>query len=248
MSIKAKISRNFSRAASRYNDSAHLQKDIACQLVKLAKPCISADSHLLDLGSGTGFVAKELGRKIMQADIAFGMCKHATSHSPAICADMESLPFRSDFFDVILSASSIQWADIRLAFSEVSRILKKDGYFIFSTFSEGTLSDIRSSFRKAGINSVLNEFLSEAAVKQHIAVSSLELVSFSSEERKFEFDSISEFLWSIKDIGAGAAERNDDTLNRKKLTEVEDIYKNDFNSDRITANWFVNYYICRRSS
>lgn len=246
--LKVKISESFSKAAEGYNDCASLQRRIAQQLVKSAKPHIEKATNILDLGSGTGFVAECAGKKIIQSDIALGMCKISNDISPTVCADMETLPFKDSSFELILSSSSLQWSDIQNSLKEAKRALSSGGSFIFSTFGYFTLADIRSTFKIANIEPKIHEFLSREEMETLIKNSGFEITSFDTEQISNEFNSLSDMLWSIKQIGAGAGSSKDSPLTKEKLILLEHIYRRNFNSEKIVANWEVFYFICKRSS
>jgi len=87
----------------------------------------------LDLGCGTGNVLK-FGQKYFQraigVDISFNMLKQARqSGLEVIQADILSLPFKSEVFDVVSIFSVLHHIyDYSLVFGQISRILKKEGY------------------------------------------------------------------------------------------------------------------------
>ena len=101
MDEKPFITRDFSKAAEKYNQNAFLQKQVATELCEIIDVEIKKQSEILDLGSGTGFIAKEIGSdyKITQLDIAMQMCKLSAKHAPIICADIEWLPIQDDCFE-----------------------------------------------------------------------------------------------------------------------------------------------------
>ena len=57
---KSKIKSSFNQANQSYNPNAFLQKMVAKNLVDLAKNDILNAKNIIDLGSGTGFVAEEI--------------------------------------------------------------------------------------------------------------------------------------------------------------------------------------------
>lgn len=147
--LKDKISRNFTLAASTYNKVALEQKNCAQVLVhKLVKsfPLLSPNK-ILDIGSGTGFVAEELLRYYPNAqyylnDISNGMLIKAQKklkekqNFSFICGDAEYLDF--DHYDLMISNFSFQWFDnLKTA---MTRYSKKTKTLAFTTLLEGSLA------------------------------------------------------------------------------------------------------------
>jgi ubiquinone/menaquinone biosynthesis C-methylase UbiE len=88
----------------------------------------------LDLGCGTGNVLK-FGKKYFHraigVDISFNMLKQARqSGLEVVQADILSLPFKSEVFDVVSIFSVLHHIyDYSLVFGQISRVLKTEGYF-----------------------------------------------------------------------------------------------------------------------
>jgi len=91
---------------------ARLQQDVLRKLLTQAKPLFPANARILDAGSGTGQLAKELaeGYNIVQLDLAYNMClKSLENGNSAVNGTMESLPFADGSFDVVFSSLALQW-------------------------------------------------------------------------------------------------------------------------------------------
>jgi len=244
--LKLKISENFSRAAENYGSNATLQKQVAENLVQKTAPYLSAKQKFLDIGSGTGFVAQALNRPVIQLDIALEMCRASSQISPAICADMECLPFLDSSFNIVFSSSSVQWADMKLCFAEVNRVLAEGGYFIFSTFGEQTLSDIKASFKIANIEPKLNPLPANEEIKRMVEIAGFSVVSSHEETCEESFNSLADMFRSITDIGAATSAVNENSITKDKLILVEDIYRRNFSAESIKASWQIQYYICKK--
>ena len=94
----------------------------------------------LDLGSGTGKMAVELGLRAPNTKESITLLdpiskmarvsKSRTGNDPVV-AVFEYLPFRKESFDAATAGFSIRDAkDLKLAFAEVRRILKQKGKFL----------------------------------------------------------------------------------------------------------------------
>ena len=113
----------------------------------LEKPCmINAvsnikDKTLLDIGCGSGEHIKEYlkkGAKAEGVDISSTMIEIAKKNLPNIelkVGTISNLPFQKKF-DVVTSSLTMNYVnDLKKAFAEVSRVLKKGGMFYYSDFS-----------------------------------------------------------------------------------------------------------------
>lgn len=113
----------------------------------LEKPCmINAISNikgktLLDIGCGSGEHIKEYlkkGAKAEGVDISSTMIEIAKKKLPNIqfkVGSISKLPFKKKF-DVVTSSLTMNYVpDLKKAFAEVSRVLKKGGMFYYSDIS-----------------------------------------------------------------------------------------------------------------
>jgi malonyl-CoA O-methyltransferase len=109
---KKKVARSFSRAAATYDSVAQLQRDIGAQLFTQLPGELTAQSVVLDLGSGTGFFTRQLAVKypesqVVGLDIAEGMLHYAAQQQKEItwlCSDAELLIVSISFFPVSRSS------------------------------------------------------------------------------------------------------------------------------------------------
>ena len=94
---------------------------------------------ILDLGCGTGLLTQKIknwGGQVIGIDPAEKMIELATLDSPEIdfkVGPAEALPFGERAFDVVASSLVMHYIqDLTKPFSEVSRVLKPNGTFVFS--------------------------------------------------------------------------------------------------------------------
>ena len=113
----------------------------------------------LDIGCGTGALSNSLACKyphvnFFGCDLSLPMLFKARERLQGknirlLSSDCEFLPFRNSRFDQVISSLTYQWIpDIERAFSEVWRILKPKGLFIFSILGPRTLEELRASYKK----------------------------------------------------------------------------------------------------
>jgi len=219
--IQGRIADSFSKSAEHYDKYAKLQQRVADKL--LASLPERNLGTVLDLGCGTGYVGRRLAansEQVVQADLSRSMLSRARFEtSLAVQADIQSLPFKSSGFDVVLSSLAMQWCEPnRALFDEIYRVLKPGGYAIVNTLLPGTLASLDEAALRAGLGRRVNTF------KAHgIWLDAAELSGFEVHSDTFfapvEATSFSELMRHLKGVGANCSiERTGGTLTR---TDIE---------------------------
>ena len=97
------------------------------------------NKRVLDLGCGTGIYAnilKSYGANVYGIDTSLGMITIAKSYAPGIdfrVGSVYKMPYKSNYFDVIVSAFVFQhFENIDKALKEIRRVLKTNGIYVFS--------------------------------------------------------------------------------------------------------------------
>lgn len=111
-----------------------------------------AGDNVLDLGSGTGRMARRLaanGVKIVMVDVSKPMLKQASKEVKAhsldsrislILADVNHLPFKRRLFKKAFSLRVVfHLKNTRQMFIEVNRVLENNGQFVFDTINRRSL-------------------------------------------------------------------------------------------------------------
>jgi ubiquinone/menaquinone biosynthesis C-methylase UbiE len=103
---------------------------------------VQSGTRVLDVGCGTGLtlvLAAERGAHVAGIDITEGLLDVARERLPAAdlrVADMESLPFDDESFDVVLGVNSFQFAcDPMRALDEAARVCSPSGAVAASLFA-----------------------------------------------------------------------------------------------------------------
>lgn len=165
---KRLIAESFSRAAPTYDKAAALQRTVGSNLLgRLPRDFVPGD--ILDLGCGTGHFTRALAAcfdtPVIGLDLAEGMLRHANEHSPGldhwITADAERLPLRSESRDLIFSSLAMQWCPrLDQALAEAWRVLRPGGCLAFNTLLEGSLEELRQSWKAVDNLVHVNSFMS----------------------------------------------------------------------------------------
>jgi malonyl-CoA O-methyltransferase len=167
---RKRLRASFERASSRYDSGAHLQTQVAEELLERLAAFRFEPRVVLDLGSGTGRVTRELKRRYPRAlvialDLAPGMLREARRYQrlwrrfARVCGDAQRLPLKDGSVDVLFSSLMLQWCEpLDAALAEVRRVLKGSGFFAFSTFGTDTLQELRSAWAQADGYNHVNHF------------------------------------------------------------------------------------------
>jgi malonyl-CoA O-methyltransferase len=236
---------NFEQGAKNYEKCSPIQNLAASKLCKIAKPFIAQNSQILDLGSGTGFISKELKTPIFETDLAFEMLnKNKKSSSIKVQSDFENLPFKDNSFDVLISSFSLQWlCNFNKSFAHFFSLLKENGFFIFCLPCDGSLSELKS----ANIFS-FNQLPEAETIKKSLQESGFSEVFFEKETFKQSFESGVDAIKSIKKIGANYSKKNQKIITKTDLLEFNKNCLKNFgtNNRKIEISWLVSYFIFRK--
>ncbi len=216
-SHKQKIIASFSRSAGQYDRHADIQKRMRRGLLKLVPV---GCGRILDLGSGTGELAKELTGRIIGIDIAPGMVRVAKQKNKRKnvsfkVADAERLPFKRESFDLVVSNASVQWMNLRRAAKEAARVLRSNGEFCFATFGPKTLKEVK----KAGLS--VNDFPDQHRIKQLLS-KYFNRTIITAKLIKKKYRNIFELFKYLQAIGAQSPRRvaRRGLLTRRALTRM----------------------------
>lgn len=100
---------------------------------------IKSGDRVLELAAGTGefsrllirddihYVASDISTKSLEA---LTRRFHNSSLVSTVAADMESLPFESHYFNVVVCAGGLSYGSNSLVMNEIYRVLKTNGHFI----------------------------------------------------------------------------------------------------------------------
>jgi len=223
------IAKNFSLGAKTYDEAAQVQLASAEELVGFILPYLKKDVQILDLGSGTSFIAKQLvSHEITEVDISAEMLnswRDRPSNVKAIQADFENLPFAENSFDLIISSFALQWiSDFEKNFLRFFSLLKPSGIFAFCLPTQGSIEEL------AAFN--INEFPSNSLIKNALKKSGFNEKFFAQKTIQQNFRTNREALRFLKKIGANSPAKT-------KLPLKGSAYKNAGKS----LSWHISHFI-----
>lgn len=259
------VRRNFSCHAEEYDRYAQVQKRVAVRLLELLLPHLQPGTRALEVGTGTGELARRLLRltsdvDLVVSDLAHGMTRHAAETLgglPAVDADAQALPFRDCRFGLVLSASVFQWLnDLPSALAEVQRVLRPGGVLAFAMYGERTLWELRQAHRlavqEAGgeQDSHAHTFPGEAEVGQALAAAGLQPLQLFAEDEVELHPDVAALLRSLKKIGAqnANAQRPAGLASRRVMRRLGSLYAERFGqgAQGIPATYHVIYGLARK--
>ncbi len=248
---KRQIRQSFANASHSYDAMASLQRQVGRELiVKLALP---DDGLVVDVGCGTGFFTQQLRdrallKNVLALDIAMPMLLKARQRLsdnavPLLCADAEQLPFASHCLDGLVSNLALQWClDLDSMFTEVRRVLRANGQFIFSTFAKSALCELKAAWAEVDDYPHVNDFCSLFEIKQHMQAAGFVDVQLESRIYQVKYSSVIELMRELKGIGAHnvSPARNKRLTTKGQLQALLAAYPKD-KDGQITASYEIIY-------
>jgi malonyl-CoA O-methyltransferase len=177
---KARIRRNFARAASSYDARAVLSREVCSRMLERLDLVRLTPGRILDAGSGTGLVGGVLAQRyprahITQADFSRPMLSMqpragfwletvraalGRGARAAVCADFERLPIRTAAMDLVVSNLALHWSSTpETALAEFLRVLRRGGLLMFSTLGPDSLKELAQASADARGRSPVHRFL-----------------------------------------------------------------------------------------
>ncbi|MEM8735816.1 MAG: methyltransferase domain-containing protein [Planctomycetota bacterium] len=257
---KGRVELQFSRAARRYDKYANVQQRMAEKLfqwwVADNLTCSEPVRRLIDLGCGTGSLLARIeshdpkGWELHGLDLAAGMVQTAGERTAAqlVCSDLESTPFSGQMFEVALSNATMQWCNSSVAFAEVSRILKPQGVFCFSTLGPETLCEWRDALEAIGMDpSRVHRFSDSAAIESALASQGFQVLDQQRALLVDAYPDASALVRSVRAIGASNASSlsNDAYFGRTQYRRFLDALESRADGNGCSATYDAMWFRCR---
>jgi malonyl-CoA O-methyltransferase len=162
--------RRFDRAAASFDSVDFVHRKTAAGLIERLEPVVIEARKILDLGGATGKASHDLrrrfrGSRVIVLDASHEMLRQAAQKkawfSPVsvLQGDAQALPLRTGSLDIAYSNLLLPWInDLTAMFSEVARVLRKGGLFVFSTLGPDSLSELREAWATVDNGQHINLF------------------------------------------------------------------------------------------
>ena len=245
----------FDRASTTYEAAAVLQARVGDELLERLDFFKFEPDIVADLGAGTGRLTGELKRLYKRAtvialDTAPGMLREARKHFglfrrfERVCADARRLPFATASVDVVVSNLMLQWCDdLDVAFAEIRRVLKPDGFFSFTTFGPDTLKELRTAWAAVDDYTHVNTFIDMHDIGDALGRMGLTEPVLDVERVTLTYPDVLSLMRDLKTIGAHnvTAGRARGLTGRARLRQMEAAYEVKRRDDLIPATYEVVY-------
>ena len=209
---KPVIARAFDKA-EQYEEHAHIQRAAARRLAETITTLqIPADSRILEIGCGTGFLSRELAGTLPKARLLLSdLSASMVGRTRSSLGDEEIRYLVMDGerpclsaapgFGLICSSLAFQWFDdLGTALTHLTALLAPGGHLAFATLSAGTFAEWRKAHLESGIRPATRDYPSAAEIAALCppgAQMRIEMQTLVEEHR----DGLS-FLRGLKAIGA----------------------------------------------
>lgn len=248
------IKKNFSRYAVSYDRFADVQNYAGSKL--LEQLGTGQFDNILDVGCGTGNYTKLLQQRFPSASItALDICdkmlgiakgKLDAEKTEFITADAQNVRLNGRF-DFISSNACFQWFDdLDHVLSGYRDILNPGGVILFSIFGPKTFCELSKSLETL-YNKVVpissDAFVDEETISK-ILNENFDKPTIAEDMHKQTYSSLHNLLNTIKYTGTRGGGINGESLGRRRLMELERIYKKRFGD--IVATYQIFYCRAKR--
>ncbi len=157
--FKKNIESTFNAVSNRYDEN----RFFAISAGKMAELIpLTVFSNVLDVSTGTGFVAIEVAKKYRLAnieaiDLSIGMLKQAKKKAQEEDldnitfkhCDVDNIAYRDGFFDIVTCGYALFfYPDMEATYQALCRTIKPGGVFIFSSFTKDAFNPYADLFLK----------------------------------------------------------------------------------------------------
>lgn len=216
---KKRVRASFDRAANTYDAAAVLQTLVREEMFSRLDLIKVKPSNILDAGCGTGYGSFTLQKRfkiaqVFSLDLAFGMLQKTHAQQSVInkllrpkrliCADIENLPIADNSMDMVWSNLALQWCnDLDKSFTEISRLLKPDSLFMFSTFGPDTLKELRVA--TSNDETHVSRFIDMHDIGDALTRNGFNAPVLDVERYTLTYDDVRSVMVDLKSIGANNA-------------------------------------------
>lgn len=250
-----RIRNAFDKAAESYDQAAVLQKEVCKRLLEKLDVVRLSPQWILDAGSGTGEAVRPLQKKYKKAevvvlDLSERMLKKAAGQGVLfrqphqVCANIESLPFAENSFDLLFSSLAMQWCnDLGATLVEFKRVLKPGALLQFATFGPDTLKELRASWQQVDDAVHVNSFIDMHDIGDGLLQAGFAEPVMESEIITVNYQEVDTLMQDLRDIGANvtASGHRQGLLTPNKLKQLREAYEVYRQQEVLPASYEIVY-------
>jgi malonyl-CoA O-methyltransferase len=221
---KARVRVSFDRAANTYDAAAVMQKMVREEMLSRLDFVSLKPQRILDAGCGTGHASQALMQKypdaqVVSLDFAMSMLRKTRDLNGSfrqrakqffgrakqsyLCADLEKLPLAEASIDMFWSNLAIQWSnDLDAVFTDIHRVMKTEGLFMFSTLGPDTLKELRAASNVDSERVHVSRFLDMHDIGDALVRAGFSAPVLDVERITLTYDDAISVMRDLKSIGA----------------------------------------------
>lgn len=247
------IQAKFSGKSHQYETFAVAQKKAARKLVSLFPNTPFQSGRWLDIGAGPGILSSlkespSIIRKAYLCDLSIPSLRQCSNvgSDKLISCDMDSLPFKENAFDGIISASALQWSqNITTLFQQMQHILKNSGTVALALLGTNTLQELRLLQKEFKIQT-LTTYYSQDEIIKLCQQSNFSIKHVDSETYEIAYKTPREALTSLSKIGATG--HKEKLLSPHMVKEFYKAYETLFTDKKCIHTYEYHYVLLRSNS
>lgn len=238
MLAKKRVAHHFSKAVAQYDEVSTFHRLCAEKLCQSIKNDLTDHVKILEVGSFTGVLTKQLqainpNTTIIRTDLhlAGARQENIPANWSFIQADGEQPPFKEAQFDLIVSNACFQWFhQLEQSLPKLIKLLKPNGKLCFSQFTTPSLEPVHSWYNEIQRSNSFLKLLSPTELQR--ICSSYELISFNKFMQSYDFTNFSELRTYLKHMGIQAPSESSQRMTREQYQHLQDLVKTTIERDK----------------
>jgi len=254
----ADVRRRFDRAAQGFDAADFVHAVTRDGLFARLEPVIIDASAVVDLGCATGTATRRLAKrfraaKVIAVDLSRQMLEKCRAkqgwfaRAGVVQADASALPFADQSIDIIFANLILPWANDpgRIA-AEISRVLRKDGLFIFASLGPDSLAELRDAWTGIDAHAHVNHFFDMHDIGDTLVQAGLRDPVLDVDRLTVTYDSAAALFRDLTAAGARNAlrNRNRSIVGKSRFEAMRSKLERSGSGDRINLDLELVYGHC----